>query len=302
MVDEDLTTPVTFDVGEGVYVPFSTLMDARGTSSRSIRANKNVQFAATLFRDDFLGMSHEIKAGLEFADKKVTSVSGFAQNYEVFRNFTDPLIDLGEGLVVRRRTGSAVMNRDNRQIALASQSSGYLQDTITKGRFAPVGTSLRLPEALVGCRRDLDDPLILVERLHPGCRDLLGTYLPPLTVNAVSGRYQWSTWSPRVGFSWDLKGDGRTVLKLALAQYGDVLAAGANVPRPLGLTGNMAFWWNDTDADSLVDRTEIYWEYSAAHATTPNQLYALFTSGRGLDRSGGGGARRRVRKRRLPRR
>ena len=280
MVDEDLTTPVTFDVGEGVYVPFSTLYGRSWDYSRSIRANKNVQFAATLFRDDFLGMSHEIKAGLEFADKKVTSVSGFAQNYEVFRNFTDPLIDLGEGLVVPPSDWQRlVMNRDNRQIALASQSSGYLQDTITKGRFA-----LQL-----GLRYDYQKPSLgavgisttLSSWSNVFTQDAatsLGTYLPPLTVNAVSGRYQWSTWSPRVGFSWDLKGDGRTVLKLALAQYGDVLAAGANVPRPLGLTGNMAFWWNDTDADSLVDRTEIYWEYSAAHATTPNQLYALFTS------------------------
>ena len=280
MVDEALTTPVTFDVAEGVYVPFSTIFGRSWDYSQATRTNKAMQFAATLFKDDLLGMSHEIKAGLEFADRKVSSISGFAQNYEVFRDFADPLIDLGQGLIVPPADWQRfVLNRDNRQVALGSQSSGYLQDTITKGRF-----TLQL-----GLRYDYQKPSlgavgvssVLSSWSNVFTQDAatsLGTYLPPLNVSAVGGRYQWSTWSPRIGFSWDLKGDGRTVLKLALAQYGDLLAAGANVPRPLGLTGNLAFWWNDTDADSLVDRTEIYWKYSALQAGTPNQLYALFTS------------------------
>ncbi|MCK7460887.1 MAG: hypothetical protein MZU84_01830 [Sphingobacterium sp.] len=58
----------------------------------------------------------------------------------------------------------------------------------------------------------------------------LANYIPSLSVDPIDPRYEWSTWSPRIGISWDLKGDGRTVLKLSLAQYGDVLAAGANTP------------------------------------------------------------------------
>jgi hypothetical protein len=280
MVDEALATPVAFDVAEGVYVPFSTAFGRSWDYSQAVRTDKAMQLAATLFKDDLLGMSHEIKGGLEFADKKATSVSGFAQNYEVFRDFTDPLIDLGQGLVVPPANWQRFMlNRDNRQVALGSRSSGYLQDTITKGRFA-----LQL-----GLRYDFQKPSlgavgissVLSSWSNVFTQDAitsLGAYLPSLAVNAVGGRYQWSTWSPRIGFSWDLKGDGRTVLKLALAQYGDALAAGANVPRPLGLAGNLAFWWNDADADSMVDRTEIFWKYSAVHAGTPNQLYALFAS------------------------
>jgi hypothetical protein len=280
MIDETLKTPVTFDVAEGLYVPFTTLFGRSWDYSQAIRTNKATQLTATLFKDDLLGMSHEIKAGLEFADKKASSVSGFAQNYEVFRDFADPLIDLGQGLIIPPADWQRfVVNRSNNQVALGSQSSGYLQDVITKGRF-----TLQL-----GLRYDHQKPAlgaVGISTILPSWSNVftqdaatsLGTYFPPLAVNAVSGRYEWSTWSPRIGFSWDLKGDGRTVLKLALAQYGDVLAAGANVPRPLGLTGNLAFWWNDTDADKLVDRTEIFWKYSAVHAGTPNRLYALFTS------------------------
>jgi hypothetical protein len=69
---------------------------------------------------------------------------------------------------------------------------------------------------------------------------------------------------------------------MALSQYGDVLSAGDNVPRPLGLTGNLAFWWNDADADSVIDLPEMLWKYSALHPDTPNQLYSLFGSAGGL--------------------
>jgi len=278
MVDEDLQNPVAFDVARGFYVPFSSRFGRSWDSSQLIRANKGLQFAATIFRDNLWGMPHEIKAGLEFSDKKATSVSGFAQNYQVSRNFTEPLIDLGEGLVVPPPDWQRfVMNRENRQVNLISQSSGYLQDTIAKGRF-----TLQL-----GLRYDYQKPSTGASQLTTVLSNWsnvftsdaltsLSNYFPPLSVNAINAKYQWSTWSPRIGLSWDLKGDGRTVLKLALAQYGDILAAGANVPAPLGLTGNVSFWWNDANADSMVDRSEMFWKYSAAHAGTPNQLYGLF--------------------------
>jgi len=282
MIDESLRNPVTWDVAEGTYVPFSSSFGRSWDYSRVTRANKDFQVAATLFKDDLWGMAHEFKAGLEFSDKKATSVSGFAQNYQVFRNFTEPLIDLGEGLVVPPAEWHRfVLNRENRDVALLSRSSGYIQDTISKGRF-----TLQL-----GLRHDFQRPSSGAYGLATAVSSWsnvfssdamngLATYFPGVSVRAIDPKYDWSTWSPRIGLSWDLKGDGRTVLKLSLAEYGDVLAAGANVPRPLGLTGNLNFWWKDADADSIVDLTEIFWKYSAVHAATPNELYALFgTSG-----------------------
>ena len=284
MLDEELRDPVTYDIAKGAYVPFSAAYGASWDSSRIVRANKNTQFSATLYRDDLFGMAHEIKGGLEVSKKRATSVSGFPQNYEVFRDFTDPLIDLGEGLIVPPADYQLfVLNRENRQANLLDQSSGYLQDTITKGRIS----------VQLGLRYDIQKPstgplglsTVVSSWSNIFSSDSmtnLNTYFPSLTVNAIKAKYQWSTWSPRIGLSWDTKGDGRTIVKLALAQYGDILAAGANVPRPLGLTGNMSFWWNDTDADSVVDLTEMLWKYSPVHPDTPNQLYALFSSGGGL--------------------
>jgi len=280
MIDEDMTNPVVWDVSNGLYVPFSSKYGRSWDYSVSTRSRKDAQIDIRLYKDRFLGLSHEFKAGFAFIDKKTTSVSGYPQNYEIFRNFNEPLIDLGEGLVVPPSAWQRlVFNRENREIDLLGQTTVYLQDTLAKGRF-----TLRL-----GLRYDHQNPSLGATGIASVVsswsnifdQDLISgltNYLPSLTVKAVDPRYEWSTWSPRLGLSWDLKGDGKTILRLSLAQYGDLLTPGANVPRPLGLTGGLGVWWKDADADGLVDPDEAYWQYSSAYAGTPNQLYALFDS------------------------
>jgi hypothetical protein len=277
MVDEAMTNPVVFDVARGTYVPFSASYERSWDSSEIIRGGRNVEIVGTLFKDAFLGLSHEFKAGLLFSNRTARSVSGPPQNYEIYRNFTSPLIDFGEGLAVPPEEWQrVVVTRENRQNNLAKRSSAFFQDTFAKGRFSfQLGArydSQRPSTGTVGISTAVSSWQNIFSN---GATTALANYIPSLVVDPVNPRYAWSTWSPRIGISWDLKGDGRTVLKLALAQYGDVLAAGANTPRPLGLTGSMAFWWNDADADGIIDMEEMFWQYSAVHPDTPNQLYAL---------------------------
>ncbi|HDT14147.1 MAG TPA: TonB-dependent receptor, partial [Candidatus Aminicenantes bacterium] len=284
MVDPDLTNPVVFDVSEGRYVAFSDDLNKSWDYSEVIQENGALQVSATLFRDDLLGLDHEIKGGVEFSNWTQNSDAGYAQNYRILRNLTEPLIDLGEGLVVPPADWQYVaIERENRRSDRVKRSSAYLQDTMTSGRL-----TLQL-----GLRYDYQEPSsgsVGLSTVVSGWTNAfasdtmtnLQAVFPSLSIKAIDPKYEWSTWSPRIGLSWDLKGDGRTVLKLALAQYGDILAAGANVPRPLGIAGNLNFWWNDADEDSVIDLTEVFWKYSPAHPEAPNQLYALFASGGGL--------------------
>ncbi len=283
MVDETVSNPVTWDVTNAIYVPFTSAYGRSWDSYSASRPTNNWQIMATTFRDSFLGVSHEIKAGLEYSVKKAATRSGFAQNYEVFRNFADPLIDLGEGLVVPPSDWQQIrFGRESRDLALVKQASGYLQDTLSKGRF-----TLQL-----GLRYDRQTPstgaytVETVKGLTSVWADvfsndvltILATDLPQLSVKAIHPNYHWNTWSPRIGLNWDVSGNGKTLLKLALSQYGDVMAVGAFSSQPLGLGGGMRFWWNDVDADNTVDLSEIFWQYSSGHAETPNQLYALYTA------------------------
>jgi hypothetical protein len=278
MVDEDMTNPVVWDVSNGLYVPFSSDFGRSWDYSVVKRDRKDAQFDLRLYKDGLLGMSHEFKVGFASIDKTASTAAGYPQNYEVLRNFNQPLIDLGEGLVVPPADWQRfVINRESRDVGALKQSSFYLQDTVAKGRWTfqlglrydhqnPTLGAMGISSVLSSWTNVFDQTLLT---------SLLNA-LPALNVGAFDPKYEWSTWSPRLGVSYDLKGDGRTVLKLTLAQYGDLMAAGANVTRPLGLTGGLGFWWKDGDADGLVDPEEAYWQYSAAYAGTPNRLYAVY--------------------------
>jgi hypothetical protein len=225
-------------------------------------------------------MSHEIKGGIEFSTGKSAAAWGTEQNFEVFRNYVDPLIDLGEGLVVPPSDWQYIrFGREHRNLALTKQASGYLQDTISKGRFT----------LMLGLRYDRQTPSSGAYTLgtvkdnaawkavfNYDSMVSLQTSLPPIGVRAINPKYQWSTWSPRIGLAWDLSGDGRTVIKLGLSQYGDTMSAGANTPQPLGIGGGMGFWWNDINADELVALDEIFWQYSSVHPDSPYQMYNLY--------------------------
>jgi hypothetical protein len=283
-LDEALANPVTWDVGNQAYVPFSSDYGRSWDWNLSSRSKSNFQFMATLFRDSALGVSHEIKAGLEFSTKEESSRWGYFQNFEVERNFTAPLIDLGEGLVVPPANWQYIrFGRESRDDARVRQASGYLQDTIVKGRFT----------LTLGLRFDRQQPSLGALTLETvkgtanaawaavfdaSAMTALNADCPPLSVNAIKPKYYWNTWSPRIGLNWDITGDGKTVAKLGLSQYGDVMAVGAYATRPLGLGGGMGFWWDDTSGDNKVQLGEIFWQYSSAHADTPYQLYGLYDS------------------------
>jgi len=286
-VDEELAYPVTYDVGNRTFVPFSSAYGRSWDSSYSSQKKSELQSGLTLYRDSLFGASHEFQAGFAFSDTAGRRESGYAQNFLVFRNFVEPLIDLGEGMVVPPAGWQQiVVNRDSREIPLLNQASFYLQDTISKGRFV-----LRL-----GMRYDSQSPssgsypITAVLAYGEPWKAVFSTqamgaidsYLPALNVRAIESKYKWSTWSPRIGLSWDVKGNGRTIVKLGLAQYGDLMAAGTHTVKPLGLTGGMNFWWNDTDGNTLVGPDEMLWQYSSVHPDTPGQLYPLFTEAANL--------------------
>ena len=282
-LDEDLTYPVTFDVGQGAYVPFTSAFGRSWDSITERRKKEGLEIAAALYKDSLLGMAHEFKAGLAFSDNSFVTQTGYLQNFLVQRNYVDPMFDLGEGLVVPPEGWQHVSyGRENRDHLLAKQASAYVQDTITKGRLI----------LTLGLRYDSQTPssggygLATILPFSQAWRnafdveliDALGEILPALSVNPIDARYRWSTWSPRVGLSWDVKGNGRTVLKLSLAQYGDLMAAGEFTTKPLGLGGNVGFWWNDADSDALVDAEETFWKYSATHPEFPHQLNPFLDS------------------------
>jgi hypothetical protein len=282
--DESVSLPTVYDNTLGKYVPYASGMNASWDSYGVSRPRNNYQIQSTYFNDTFLGMSHEIKFGAEFSHKEQSTKAdgtGWIQGFRLWRNYKDLNLDVdadGTRTVaemagwqrawVPRRTGSA---------STADQWAAYIQDTIVKGNFT-ISLGLRFDKQWSGQGAYTNDAVL------PGTpawdtvfssatSTTLDAILPDVPVDAVKGiaqvvngadrPYQWNVLSPRIGLTWDISGDGKTVAKLALSQYGDIMGVGWFTATPYGTGGDMYYWWNDANADQKMDLTEMYWNYSS---------------------------------------
>jgi Carboxypeptidase regulatory-like domain len=84
-----------------------------------------------------------------------------------------------------------------------------------------------------------------------------GTWVGARDFPAQNGIVNWNTVSPRIGFSWDVFGDGETALKGGVSRYDRL--EGITLVQPLNQR-NIAFQtcpWTDTNADLRAQNSEI---------------------------------------------
>jgi hypothetical protein len=246
--------------------------------------NKNNLFSLTgvYFNDNLLGASHEIKAGIDYQkhDTSPENRGTFTGNILVRRNYNSPTVDFnGDGqpdVPDDSNFKRFEMERSKNSTYGTKQYAAFLSDTVAFGRFT----------LLLGLRYDRQVPymgaysILAVNKDSPAwsnnvnssTADLLDGLLPPISIDAIEataadgGNYNWTTWSPRLGVTWDATGDGKTIAKLSLASYGDYMGTGEATSWKLGGTsGWMDFWWQD-NGDGIVDFTELYWHTIGTYA------------------------------------
>ncbi|MDW7760318.1 MAG: carboxypeptidase regulatory-like domain-containing protein [Acidobacteriota bacterium] len=225
------------------------------------------------FNDNLFGASHDVKLGVEYADRNQYVESVWSGNMRRYRRYNTPQIDLtGDG---NRNVPGASWNyfsfwrgyfRDQNVKAL----SVFGQDTISVGRF----------NILLGLRWDQQTPSLnpfsvrslnnengAVDKLMtPQTATALEALLPALDIPQQNhyytdgSKYMWSIFSPRIGLTWDATGDGKTLVKLSAATYGDYMGTGwADYATPGGASGWMDMWWNDVNGNGMMDLNELFW-------------------------------------------
>jgi hypothetical protein len=152
--------------------------------------------------------------------------------------------------------------------------AAYFSDTISKGRFNFV-VSFRLDRAKPGYKplesRTLwtaSDPVPSYQYANYAAID--SQYFTPEAITAINGVMEprgrdaltvgkiYTQFSPRGGITYDMFGDGKTVLKLSYAMYPGGYP-GTGFWSPYGIGGNMDFWWDDTNADGQASLDELFW-------------------------------------------
>jgi carboxypeptidase family protein len=122
----------------------------------------------------------------------------------------------------------------------------FAQDTITHGK-----TTVQ-----VGVRYDYNHDVALAANIP--ANTILPDLLPAVSFGGVDPGIKFNNFSPRVGLTYDLTGNGRTVLRANYARYyGQVGNGGvAGQVNPLGSV-SVRYPWVDLNGDRIVQANEI---------------------------------------------
>ena len=246
---------------------------------------------ANYFNDTLLGASHDVKIGVEYADRNAYNESVYNGNMQINWNYNSSTIDFtGDGLpdVPPDDNFYRLMfwrghYRDYGVRAFAA----FFSDTITFGRF----------NLLLGLRYDYQKPQlngVAIEAVtdspawdvaDPQTKAVLEMMLPDVNIAQAGlldidgSTYAWKVWSPRLGVTWDVTGDGRTIAKLSFSRYGNFLGTGTITQMPGGTSGWMDYWWWDNSPDTgrapdgIIHLDELYWHSVGDGSYTPLQLW-----------------------------
>ncbi len=267
-------------------------------------------FMAQYFNDNLLGASHEFKIGVDYAQRKqyVESVYNGNMYYNYNYRATDTAWDINGDSIpdamdaispdyaqrIKYFSFWRGYYRDQRVNALGI----YFSDTVTFDRFTLIlglRYDYQLPYLSPFTLEAMDggeawnkiagaDVQAALDALLPGLEipKRYHYYYDPATNSISDKKFNWSVFSPRIGFTWDVMGDGKTLLKLNLAQYGDFMGTGwADWASPSGTGGWMDFWWDDANKNSILEFSELYWLWrtNPPAGTSYYTPYNVFTPG-----------------------
>ncbi len=175
---------------------------------------------------------NELKFGFNYRTANVSSNSVWpgAGNVGDLGNFNAPVAQL---------TRQAVVKTD------LSYYSGYLSDTITFGNLT----------VNAGVRYDFQHGKNLgsTTPANPVVPDLL----PQITTTDQPYAFEWSDVVPRVGATYALGKDKRTLLRASYSEYADQLgSADVSFLNPAALSA-IYYYWNDANGDHTITRDEV---------------------------------------------
>ena len=254
------------------------------------------------FNDNIFGTSHEVKLGFEMNNNSATSV-GYEYGSRVTPTWNynsstldwnkdgvnDVMRDLLKQLYPSKTPTYAQFTIYRSQFESTTGTdrlSGYFSDLINVGRLnINLGVRAdwqenyakeRISEALLTEERDWGtdmhkDSYKNMWKLQNQIMDLevaqkINEFLPDKGLPKLEPQKHWLVFSPTIGLTYDVFGDGKTIAKASYRLFpGSGWGYGAWAPTGLG--GWMSFHWIDFDNNAKVSIPELYWGYRGSVAT-----------------------------------
>jgi hypothetical protein len=221
--DELADVQPTFDI--------ITSMEGRsGTRTDNIRPTTEFRVDGNYFLANFLGGDHSTKFGLRYRSTPYQTIT-----------------NRGGGATARFRNGipaEGEIYRDGHTNRGMWEYSAYVNDSFRRGRFT----------FNLGLRADYQDDE--ARDANIAANRILPDLLPAVDFKGADSGATYFDVSPRLGITYDLRGNGKTVLKSNFARYYGIGLYTAGTVSPTGRT-RLRFPWNDLNGDLLVQRNEL---------------------------------------------
>src|SRR5262249_44134173 len=231
----------------------STGMNGRsGAESVFIRPVNSITINSTYFMPATLGADHSFKFGGYWRDSNTTSIN-HTGGYATVRYPNATTADCSLAA-----TGCQVdLTRDGYTVYDLKNYSAYVQDAITKGRAT----------IQAGLRYDYNQDTAQAASI--AANPLGGPWLPAINFPGADPGVAFNNLSPRVGFTYDLSGTGRTLTKANYARYyGQVGNGGvAGTVNPVGTT-TLRYPWVDANGNGRAENGEIALSANPLSAST----------------------------------
>ncbi|OGD16566.1 MAG: hypothetical protein A2V76_05715 [Candidatus Aminicenantes bacterium RBG_16_63_14] len=241
-------------------------------NDREVASRMSAKGTITRLLDKFLGMPHELVAGGEYETMYSTSsvwkADNLIHNYTAgspytFGNVISPFSgnDVGCGLIgfyiAPQGEGNMTVRRELKRLGAFAQDTMRIGGRISlSGGLRFDRSEARFPAVIKGASGnsvsvDLGNTLI----------DPLMGYNPYSTVSlgAWEKAIIWNSLSPRAGLSFDVLGNGRTLLKGSWARLPEYLGLGYS--QDLAQVDPLAshdFFWFDEDTNGLVGTSDMF--------------------------------------------
>ncbi|UCC41574.1 MAG: TonB-dependent receptor [Candidatus Aminicenantes bacterium] len=230
----------------------------------------------TRFQDNFLGGNHEIKGGVEFEDAFADRSCWRKDNLQWHWRKGNPYYhgtktwkgvpDVGKGRIYFSiygpEEGSLLYLAKSRRIG------AYLQDSITYADRLTLNIGLRFDRSW-GWMPAFTKPacgnpvsIYVGEKLvRPYTAEKWPETFPEginpfgeLRSEELKDLMVWNSWSPRIGLTYDLFGDGKTALKASFSRYSEyMMIQYFNVLHPFYTFQAPRFYWYDMNFNQQVD-------------------------------------------------
>lgn len=201
-------------------------------SSTFLRPTDSLDVVSTYFAPGKLGGDHSFKFGYRW--RSAHSVSLNHRGGFIDARFTNGVAN------------SADIWRDQNSVSHLNTNAFYAQDTFTKNKLT----------VILGGRLDIQDDSQLAAAVPEN--PVFPQLMPAINFTGADAGVTWKNFSPRLGLTYDLKGDGKNVLSASYAIYYGQMSPG-QLSSQLAATGAVfvRYPWTDTNGDGFVQANEV---------------------------------------------